>query len=289
VDLTLDPIEKAIRAAFEKGDASDRAYRERVYRSAFSALDRAMQSNANITEAMMQRRRQEVSAKISEIESEFLPAVPSVEAVRPTVAAAAPTPVVERREPTVSAAPVIEPRDRSSAPVTQPQPEAAVPAPSRRDRAQKTRRSWVSPLIALLIFAAIIGGGWWFVSSGGLSGVTSTASQSTPSTQPVQPLPMREPDAGPSIGGAADLADWITVFDPSDPTSVSAPGDSTASVDEEDGQSFIRIASGASGSPIRPEGRVRDLGACCRCRHADVGRMQPVDARRLRPSPLPCR
>src|SRR5690606_38816289 len=102
----------------------------------------------------------------------------------------------------------------------------------------------------LLIFAAIIGGGWWFVSSGGLSGVTSTASQSTPSTQPVQPLPMREPDAGPSIGGAADLADWITVFDPSDPTSVSAPGDSTASVDEEDGQSFIRIASGASGSPI---------------------------------------
>src|SRR5690606_33072684 len=54
----------------------------------------------------------------------------------------------------------------------------------------------------------------------------------------------------PTIGGAEDFADWITVFDPADPTTVTAPGDSRAEVDEEDGRRFIRISSGASGSPI---------------------------------------
>ncbi|TIT51293.1 MAG: hypothetical protein E5W72_11680, partial [Mesorhizobium sp.] len=38
----LDAIEKAIRNAFEKGNAEDRTFRERVYRSAFAALDRAL-------------------------------------------------------------------------------------------------------------------------------------------------------------------------------------------------------------------------------------------------------
>ena len=39
----LDPIEKAIRNAFEKGNAEDRVFRERVYRSAFAALDQVFQ------------------------------------------------------------------------------------------------------------------------------------------------------------------------------------------------------------------------------------------------------
>ena len=54
----MDVIEKAIRAAFEKGDASNREFRERVYRQAFAALDRALQGNPGVTvETAMARRK----------------------------------------------------------------------------------------------------------------------------------------------------------------------------------------------------------------------------------------
>ena len=76
--IRLDAIEKAIRNAFEKGNAEDRAFRERVYRSAFAALDRALQANPGVTVEAAIKRRKAVQAKIAEIESEFLPAVPDV-------------------------------------------------------------------------------------------------------------------------------------------------------------------------------------------------------------------
>jgi len=74
----LDAIEKAIRNAFEKGNAEDRAFRERVYRSAFAALDRVLQANPGVTVEAAIKRRKAVQEKITEIESEFLPAVPDV-------------------------------------------------------------------------------------------------------------------------------------------------------------------------------------------------------------------
>jgi hypothetical protein len=96
----LDAIEKAIRNAFEKGNAEDRAFRERVYRSAFAALDRALQANPGVTVEVAIKRRKAVQAKITEIESEFLPAVAGVGA--PTeddaTAPAAPQPVDSANE-----------------------------------------------------------------------------------------------------------------------------------------------------------------------------------------------
>ena len=74
----MDAIEKAIRNAFEKGNAEDRAFREKVYRSAFAALDRVLQANPNVTVEAAINRRKAVQAKIAEIESEFLPAVQAV-------------------------------------------------------------------------------------------------------------------------------------------------------------------------------------------------------------------
>lgn len=72
--LALDPVEKAIRSALEKGDAQDRAFRERVYRSAFAALERATQAQPQTTVEMAIKRRQNLQAKITSIEAEFLPA-----------------------------------------------------------------------------------------------------------------------------------------------------------------------------------------------------------------------
>ncbi|MEP1516838.1 MAG: hypothetical protein ABJK32_12285, partial [Nitratireductor sp.] len=45
----LNPIEKAIRNALDKGDAGDRAFREKVYRSVHAALERTLQANPGVT------------------------------------------------------------------------------------------------------------------------------------------------------------------------------------------------------------------------------------------------
>ena len=91
-------IEKAIRNAFEKGNADDRAFRERVYRSAFGALERALQGNPHLPSETAARRRSELQAKIAEIETEFIPAVVPAQPVAappPVQPAAAPPLVVE--------------------------------------------------------------------------------------------------------------------------------------------------------------------------------------------------
>jgi hypothetical protein len=75
----MDPIEKAIRSAFEKGNAEDRAFRESVYRKAFEALDRALQANQNLTVEAAINRRKVLQARIAEIETEFIPAVPAAD------------------------------------------------------------------------------------------------------------------------------------------------------------------------------------------------------------------
>jgi len=104
----LDAIEKAIRNAFEKGNAEDRAFREKVYRSAFAALDRVLQANPNVTVEAAINRRKAVQAKIAEIESEFLPAVQAVPDVMfPSESGnAAPAPAVDT--PSQSSAPSME-------------------------------------------------------------------------------------------------------------------------------------------------------------------------------------
>lgn len=115
-DNGLDAIEKAIRNAFEKGNAEDRAFREKVYRSAFAALDRALQANPSLTVEAAINRRKTMQAKITEIESEFQPAAPAPSAAPEPVAGAsadaaaagdvAPEPRVEgAREPAASTAP----------------------------------------------------------------------------------------------------------------------------------------------------------------------------------------
>ena len=102
----MDAIEKAIRNALEKGNAEDRAFREKVYRSAFAALDRALQANPGVTVEVAIKRRKAIQATITEIESEFLPAVPDV-------GAQVDAPAVE---PAATAAPTIEIGDKT--PVT---------------------------------------------------------------------------------------------------------------------------------------------------------------------------
>ena len=117
----MDAIEKAIRNAFEKGNPEDRAFREKVYRSAFAALDRVLQANPNVTVEAAISRRKAVQAKIAEIESEFLPAVPDVtlppESAAP--AGSAPEPMVDALA-RASAPSVDAPRQAPAQPASSP-------------------------------------------------------------------------------------------------------------------------------------------------------------------------
>lgn len=144
----MDAIEKAIRNAFEKGNAEDRAFREKVYRSAFAALDRVLQANPNVTVEAAINRRKAVQAKIAEIESEFLPAVQAVPDVTlPSESGtpagnAAPAPSIDT--PTQSPAPSVDaPRPPAQA---APSPSITVDGPVQPD-ASDAPRSRVLPRV----------------------------------------------------------------------------------------------------------------------------------------------
>ncbi len=279
----LDAIEKAIRNALEKGNAEDRAFREKVYRSAFAALDRALQANPGVTVEVAINRRKSIQAKITEIESEYLPAVPDVAPrgdapavelaadAAPTVETgrAAPSPAVDRPvqpgsdAPHSRVLPVVPdimpdttlpgvPAIDMSAPASAQ--AAAEVAPDRDERRIRGRRLPLTGIFLGVTLLAAIGIGLFFAMQ---TGVFKTPAQLD--TAPPQAPPTVEGDdftpadgeAGPAKPGAADQSrDWINVFSPTDPTHVSAPSDAKAEVMKDDTGSFLRIQSGASGSAI---------------------------------------
>ena len=247
----MDPIEKAIRNALAKGDAGNRSFREAVYRSAFGALDRSIAANPNMTDAIAQNRRQTLLAAITAIETEFVPAK----------AASAPTGQQPDGVPSVDAAPVVapEPTGRAgavAAPVVDeertPLPREKTAAIRRQTRAKPAAwdaskgagkgakrsagRGWgLKALIAALMLVTALLAVWW-VATSIIAPTTSSQSQGN------EPPRLRE-DVGVQER-------WIDIFTPADPTTVAAPGDSRAEVMDGDSRQFLRIRSGASGTPV---------------------------------------
>lgn len=70
----MNPIEKAIRNALEKGDAADRAFREKVYRSVHAAVERTIEANPAMPADSAAQRRTLLKDSIRAVESEFQPA-----------------------------------------------------------------------------------------------------------------------------------------------------------------------------------------------------------------------
>jgi hypothetical protein len=250
----VDAIEKAIRSAFAKGDPRERAFREKVYRSAFAALDKAISANPGMAPEMVDLRRRHLTARISDIESEFIPAVPSVDQPSPPAGArqtpppAAPSPRIEP-EPVIDRDDMLQeaPSDRYADAYDVEAPEGEYAKPPRRGR------PWAAALIGVLLLCAGIMGAWWAIDSGFFK-TPAERDGSVPNPPQVLEDEDFDPDrpAEPPLlpGGPDDLADWIVVFDPTDPTTVTAPGDSSAEVMDADGEPFIRIGAGASGSPV---------------------------------------
>ncbi|MEQ1951824.1 hypothetical protein [Mesorhizobium sp. CN2-181] len=270
----MDPIEKAIRSAFEKGNADDKAFRENVYRKAFAALDRALQANPNLTVEAAINRRKVLQAKIVEIETEFIPAVRAAEPELPDPLAGA----FEMRmepgtAPTIAAPEVsIEPdgtRQHQAGPgdlgAFDVRGELAPPSESGTiDRepsvlpdpdASRTRRRR-RPLAVFFIIAslaALIGMGFLFAFQTGLfksPAERDTSVPNPPSTAEGEDfIPENEEPPVLSSQPGEDRA-WIGIFSPSDATSVSAPTDTTAEAMEDESGNFFRIRSGETGSAI---------------------------------------
>ncbi|QPC86708.1 hypothetical protein GA830_08140 [Mesorhizobium sp. NBSH29] len=195
----MDVIEKAIRGALEKGDAEDKAFREKVYRSAFAALDKALQANTSVTVETAIVRRKALQAKITEIESEYIPAVPAIDPASVSLSPAAATPSVEldtppvqrvqpatttaaatRTEPSFDGAPAAAPQpavsvegDRTTAFTDSdaralhvdrvaPRAESGFAADPDLSPQRERRRRPFATLFALITLVALIGaGGWW--------------------------------------------------------------------------------------------------------------------------------
>jgi hypothetical protein len=242
----MDSIEKAIRSAFAKGDPADRAFREKVYRSAFGALDRNLKTNPNMTEAIAQRRREALLAAVTAIETEFVPARPAEpQTAAPSVAPEKPAPSVAPDSPAPASRERGEPAfaptlDGERRPRAQRRSDVRAEAPKRRGggrRAPRLRWRLAGLLLFLLLLGAAAAGLWWLAVSGTGERLLTPAQTGA--------------NGGPPVSGASDaLEGWVDIFTPGDPTTVSAPGDSRAEVMEEESERFMRITSGQSGAPV---------------------------------------
>lgn len=241
----MDAIEKAIRNAFEKGNAEDRTFREKVYRSAFAALDRALKANPSLTVEAAINRRKALQATITDIESEFIPAAWAVE---PAVSQPQFEPRLDDIRPRRNDGPDLDaarPEHRGT--------DAAVAVEGERieGRARK-RRIFPRVFIAATLFTAVVIGGWWAFQTGLLK---TPAERDTSIPNPPQSVQdedyIPENETTPISPGQADVnRNWITVFTPADAAMVSAPGETTAEVKQDESGSFLRIRSGKSGSSI---------------------------------------
>ncbi len=273
----MDPIEKAIRNALEKGDADDRAFREKVYRSAFAALERSTQAQPELTVEVAIRRRKNLQARITSIESEYLPALPAEEApsvdgeghaeagpqapeIVPDGPASAAAPSIEvepvsgsARGQSTAASPSIDvgvEADRASATA---RPVAEVSPDRNEARSKPRRRPYAAMFIAVTLFAAVAIAGWWAFQVGlfKLPSEIDTSVHNPPTVVEGEDFdPDSETPGLSDPGKADDLRNWITVFAPSDSSSVSAPAGATAEVSSDEAGAFLRIRSGESGAAI---------------------------------------
>lgn len=249
----MDGIERAIRNALAKGDATDRAFRERVYRSAFAALERTLAGHSEISDETRQRRRDALKAKVYEIETEYVPAMapdaPMPESPRPapdpTAAPRRASPSDSRIEPTLD----VGADRRPTPPPPSPGPGAGLAVERDEVRVLRARRrSWTGPVLLVVLLVALVSAGWWVWNSG----LFATQEGAVRSPVAGQPEPVQDPAPTPGRSvSAADDESWILLFDPADPTTVTASSDASAAAAEQDGEAFVQARSGASGTPVR--------------------------------------
>ncbi|KAB2709607.1 hypothetical protein FHW20_002262 [Ochrobactrum intermedium] len=232
----MESIERAIRNAFAKADAHNPATRQRIYESAWGAHERALATNAALSDAQKEQRRQNLKDAISGIEQEFKTGGETSARHEPTLdAPQGEDPVlggrVEETSPALDTGDIratSRQKKRSNADLGY---EGGV---SRKDRRKKKRHSplysYGIPALVLAVAAFI-----------GYSLYNSFIDLSSgPANNPLHSegniAPLKE---GEEPGGLK----WITIFQPSEATRMSVKGRATAEIRQEGTRSFARIQS----------------------------------------------
>lgn len=209
----MDPIEKAIRNALEKGDALDPAFRQRVYVSAEHALARSLAAHAAMAPADKHARIEKLRRIASQIEHEFTPATE----------------------------PMLSPQSVSGEESwrVRPEPQRAqqtVETPVQAVRAKKNLREAPEDLVGvsaksnrrlsrLFIFittlAMIIMLGWLLWTSG----IFDKPNDDSGNPAEVETSESSSDNAAPRLGAASDAEEgWISVFAPSDAAAIDLSG-----------------------------------------------------------------
>lgn len=244
----MDGIEQAIRRALAKGNADDRAFREKVYRSAFAALDRSLKDKPELTVENAIKRRKALQATVKSIETEHVPAL----SPEPVTAA----PVSPRAAPAI--APELRAERRAAAVDTAPQLEPEITASSRRpirldqprqfpERRRKKRSGGFLSLATGLVILAVLGAGlWWAYANFGHfigSDLRQIETAINESRGQSGPPPLSADGAGADTG-------WTTIFRPEDIQLVSPPEGASVDAIEDETGAYLRIRSDSSGAPI---------------------------------------
>lgn len=210
-------LEQAIRKALAKGDAEDEAFRQRVYQSAFAALERALNARADLAPEAIEARRDRLRSRIASIESEFAPALPEIDPD-------------DRWGPGEAVRPPRFDYDDDFAP----------PEPAPRTTRRRRRPLRLVLIAAALLFVLVIGAVWWSLQIGLFLSPSSREAGSGDQPGPAQTVQQER----------AAVEDWITVFDPDEPAAVAVPAGSVAEIVEDDGVAYLRMR-GEGAEPIR--------------------------------------
>jgi hypothetical protein len=200
-EAALDPIERAIRNALEKGDPLDPVFRQRVYASAEVALWRSMAAHASMTAGAKQERMNKLHRYASVIEEEFTAATEEIVAPQ--------RPAVETRR-----RPQADTLSRQFRPETDAKRNSARAATGNASGIKGNQNKRRMRLFIYLLFLALaILLGWLFWTSGILDRWTSPNGNASASSA--------GGDGVPTLGKASDESEgWVSVFAPSDAASI---------------------------------------------------------------------
>lgn len=231
----MESIERAIRNAFAKSDAHNPATRQRIYEAAWGAHERALTSNAALSEEQRQRRRGKVKDAISKIEAEFKSSQAASTTREPSLGMPhSVDPVLDGGA--FEAGPALDTADirltskkkkRASADLGY---EAGV---SRKDRKKKRRSPLISLGIPVLVIVVL---GWIGFSLYNSFANFTRGESSSPLLTDNRMAPIKE-------GEDREGRTWINIFTPADATRMSVQGGATAEIMREGTNSFARVQS----------------------------------------------